>query len=291
MSLPGQFKKLFNRLARPLNLRLDSLTAEQAEASRLDVLERGGHFTGAVFPVLPSFSRCDPTPVFAAVAAAEERFARFAATPAGGEEYSLDNPYYTTPDAEVLHAMVQIHHPNLIVEIGSGNSTLLFRHAIKDAGLSTRLISIDPQPRRNVAQYADVSVVERVEATGAREWLDRLGPGDILFIDSSHEVKTGNDVVFLLLTVLPALPPGVIVHIHDIFLPYEYPRAWVIEEKWNWCEQYLVQALLQDSPPWEVLWAGHYLQRSRTDFSGHFRFWRDWDARSLWLKRTATARL
>jgi predicted O-methyltransferase YrrM len=286
MSLPGQLKSLLNRLGRPLNFQVQSLTAERAERARLAALERAGRFSGPVFPVPPAFARCEPAAVFAAVAKSVDRFAQFAAVPAGGEGYSLDNYYYTTPDAEVLYAMVQLHRPRLVVEVGSGNSTLLFRAAIKDAGLATQLVSIDPDPRRSVAQHADVSVRERVETAASRDWFARLQAGDILFIDSSHEIKTGNDVLFLLLNVLPTLAPGVLVHIHDIFLPRDYPRAWVVEERWGWAEQYLVQALLQDSTAWEVLWAGHYLQHTRPDFIAHFRFWRDWDARSLWLRRT-----
>lgn len=287
MSLAGRLKLLANRLGRPLNLRLDSLTAERAESVRLAELERDGRFTRPVFPVLPAFAASDPAPVFAAIAAAADRFARFAQPAPDARWFSLENYYYTTPDAEVLHAMVQLHHPRLVVEVGSGNSTLLFRQAVTDAGLAARIVSIDPEPRRDIVAQTDVAVRERVEAGGAREWFARLQAGDILFIDSSHEVKTGNDVLFLFLEVLPMLAPGVIVHIHDIFLPYEYPRAWVVDERWGWTEQYLVQALLQGSRHWDVIWAGHYLQRTRPDFIAHFRHWRGWDARSLWLRRTS----
>ncbi|HEY4246547.1 MAG TPA: class I SAM-dependent methyltransferase [Lacunisphaera sp.] len=290
MSLPGNAKHLFNRLARPFNVKLESLTAEKAESTRLAGLESEGHFSKAVFPLLPQFERCDPVAIFKAVASSADKLARFAPAAAEDGGFSLDNHYYTTPDAEVLYAMVQIHRPRLVVEIGSGNSTLLFRQAITDAGIATQVVSIDPEPRRNVAQHADLSVRERVEGAGALSWFAQLRANDILFIDSSHEIKTGNDVLFLLLKVIPTLAPGVIVHIHDIFLPYEYPRDWVIKQRWNWTEQYLVQALLQDSDRFDVLWAGHYLQRSRPDFISHFKSWRSWDARSLWLQRLAGAK-
>jgi len=287
MSFPGYAKQLLNRLLRPFNAKVDSLTAEAAAARRLAALEQDGHFSGPIFPVLPQFSRCDPSAIFEAVARSAPRFAEFAASPADSETFTLNNPYYTTPDAEVLHAIVQLHRPGLVVEIGSGNSTLLFRQAITDAGLTTRIVSIDPEPRRTVAQHADVNVRERVEQARSLEWFARLQANDILFIDSSHQVEAGNDVLYLLLTVLPNLAPGVLVHIHDIFLPHEYPRDWLVDFRWNWGEQYLVQALLQDSNRFEVLWAGHYLQKTRPDFSTHFRQWRSSDARSLWLRRTA----
>jgi len=287
MNFPGTAKHLLNRLLRPFNAKVDSLTAETTEARRLAALEQAGHFSGPIYPVLPQFQRCDPSAVFEAVARSAPRFAEFAASPPDGESFTLNNPYYTTPDAEVLHAIVQLHRPGLVVEIGSGNSTLLFRQAITDAGLATRIVSIDPEPRRAVAQHADVNVREQVEKAQSLEWFARLQANDILFIDSSHLVEAGNDVLFLLLTVLPTLAPGVLVHIHDIFLPYEYPREWLVTFRWKWGEQYLVQALLQDSNRFDVLWAGHYLQKTRPDFCSHFPQWRSSDARSLWLRRTA----
>lgn len=286
MSLTGDAKLFLNRLGRPFNVRLDSLTAEKAERKRLAALEQSGHFTRAIYPIPPSFERCDPSAIFSTIDRSTPRFAQFAAVPAGGDTFSLDNYYYTTPDAEVLYAIVQNHQPRLVVEVGSGNSTLLFRQAITDAGATTRLVSIDPEPRRTVAQHADVCVRERVEKAKSLEWFAQLQANDILFIDSSHEIKAGNDVLFLLLNVLPTLAPGVLVHIHDIFLPYEYPRDWLVEHRWNWGEQYLVQALLQDSAAFDVIWAGHYLQRTQPNFPTHFRHWRSWDARSLWLRRT-----
>lgn len=286
MSLPGNAKALFKRLARRFNVKLESLTAENTELARLAGLERTGHFSEPAFPLLPQFRHCDPTAILTVIDQVADRFARFAAAPATESGFSLDNHYYTTPDAEVLYAIVQMYRPRFVVEIGSGNSTLLFRQAITDADLSAQLVSIDPEPRRNVAKHADVSVRERVEGSGARDWFSKLQANDILFIDSSHEIKPGNDVLLLLLKIVPSLAPGVLVHIHDIFLPYEYPKEWVIKERWNWTEQYLVQALLQDSNRFEVLWAGYYLQRSRPDFISHFSSWRSWDARSLWLQCT-----
>ena len=85
------------------------------------------------------------------------------------------------------------------------------------------------------------------ETLGA-EHTDQLGAGDILFIDSSHTVRIGGDVVHLFCEVIPRLAPGVIVHVHDIYLPYEYPRAWVEQLRWYWAEQYLLQALLAGNP-------------------------------------------
>jgi hypothetical protein len=172
--------------------------------------------------------------------------------------------------------------PARIIEVGSGDSTFLFREAISDGAMDTELVSIDPFPRRAVEAASD-----RIIRTSGESALQELFTGfetnDILFIDSSHEVKSGNDVVTLGLTVLPRLNPGVVVHFHDILLPYEYPREWV--ELYGWTEQYLVQAMLQESNAFEVLWPGHYLQRTLPDFDSPFAHGRGVNATSLWPRR------
>lgn len=126
----------------------------------------------------------------------------------------------------------------------------------------------------------------QLESQEAKNELLTLEPGDFLFIDSSHEVKTGNDVVALLLNVLPSLQAGVLIHIHDIFLPYEYQKEWIIQNRWPWNEQYLVQAFLQGSEEYEVLLAGHYRQKTMPDFVKNFPLWLGKDASSLWLRKT-----
>lgn len=285
MSLTTHCRNAVNSLLAPTNIQIATLTAERTELRRLAGLELAGHFEKPVFPLLECFKNSDPVAIFNEMAKHGERFAQFATAPAGGERYSFDNDYYSSPDAEVLYAMVRVFRPERIIEVGSGNSTLLFRQGITDAQLKTRLVSIDPWPRREIAQHSDEVIAQRVEDMRDLSRFEMLNANDILFIDSSHELKPGNDVLFLLLHVLPVLRPGVIIHIHDIFLPFEYPRSWVVDWKRGWTEQYLVQALLQDSTQYEVLWAGHYLQRTLPDFSKHFAHGQDSCAKSLWLCR------
>jgi hypothetical protein len=170
------------------------------------------------------------------------------------------------------------------LEIGSGNSTRVMRQAIRDAGLHTRLVAVDPCPRVEIADFVDEQIAQPVERLPLERLAALLEPGALLFIDSSHEVKAGGDVPFLLLRLLPLLPPGVIVHIHDVFLPYEYPRRWVVEERYAWAEQYLVQAMLAYGERFEVLWAGQYAQRSTPDFAAHFPHATALSAQSLWLR-------
>ena len=113
----------------------------------------------------------------------------------------------------------------------------------------------------------------------------QLGAGDFLFVDSSHHIKAGNDVLFLFLNILPTLANGVIIHFHDIFLPYEYPTEWLITQRWNWTEQYLLQAILQESSRYQFLWAGYYLQQTLPGFNNSFRYWGGGSAKSVWLRR------
>jgi hypothetical protein len=285
MSLFTRVRSAANTMLAPLNMRTITLTAERAELKRLSGLEAAGRFEKPIFPVLKEFGDCNPSPLLAEVTKYQEIFGKFALAPRDGAQFSLDNDYFTSPDAEILYATVRRCQPLNIVEVGSGNSTLLFREAINDGQLNTRLVSIDPHPRREIARNSDEIILERVEHLSDLKRFAKLKANDILFIDSSHEIKTGNDVLFLFLQVLPSLLPGVLIHIHDIFLPYEYPRQWVVEKKWNWTEQYLIQALLQGSGKYDVLWPGHYLQRKLSDFNEQFVHWRGASAKSLWLHK------
>jgi hypothetical protein len=158
------------------------------------------------------------------------------------------------------------------------------RQATIDHHLTTRIVAIDPHPRVDVASYADEIHRLRVEELDAEQIASRLAPNDILFIDSSHVIGTGNDVPFLYFHVLPRLKPGVIVHIHDVFLPYEYPRDWVADFKWGFNEQALLNAVLVWSNAFQILWPGYFLQKSDPDFSALFPHW-DGRAQSCWLMK------
>ena len=126
-------------------------------------------------------------------------------------------------DAAAAYAIVRATRPRRIVEVGSGHSTRFLARAVADGKLDTRITAIDPQPRASIEslpiEWLRVPV-QRVAAFPA------LGPGDILFIDSTHQLKPGSDVDFLLNAVLPLLASGVRVHFHDIFLPDDYPADW-----------------------------------------------------------------
>ncbi|MDE1173403.1 MAG: class I SAM-dependent methyltransferase [Parvibaculaceae bacterium] len=139
-------------------------------------------------------------------------------------------------DALALYAMLRKHRPKVYMEIGSGMTTLFARQAVIDGGLSTKIISIDPEPRQSIDEVCD-SVIRVALETCDPEIFDQLEPGDFLFLDGSHRSFMNSDVTVFFIDVLPRLKPGVIVHIHDILLPYDYPDSF---KSWYWNEQYML---------------------------------------------------
>jgi Methyltransferase domain len=118
------------------------------------------------------------------------------------------------------------------------------------------------------------------------EFFSQLHSGDILFIDSSHTVRIGGDVNYLFLEVLPRLKPGVIVHVHDIFFPFDYRRDWVTDEFRFWSEQYLLQAFLTFNSTFEVLMANNYLSHYYEDaVKTAFPSLTSWGGGSFWMRR------
>ena len=286
MSVRSKVKCRVNQWLALVNLKIETRTADRAEMARLLNLEQNGHFGRRVVPLLPQIARCDPHSLLEALDTYREQTRRFARLGDSGK-YSFSNDYFTSPDAEIAYVLIRLLHPKRIVEVGSGNSTHLFREAITDGSLDTNLVSIDPSPRREVQSAANQVIRKRLEDVPSSELQDVLHANDILFIDSSHEIRSGNDVVNLFLNVLPNLRSGVVIHVHDIFLPFEYPREWVIQNTLNvnWTEQYLVQALLQGSNQFEVLWPGHFLQRTLPNLADHFGGALMGVAKSLWLRK------
>jgi predicted O-methyltransferase YrrM len=181
--------------------------------------------------------------------------------PAGWPEpvYDPGNDQFPPQDAAVLYGMLRLLAPARMVEVGCGWSTTVAARAIADGGVGTELVCVEPYPRAFLHEVSGIHQLrrERVEQTPL-EVFERLGRGDVLFIDSSHVVKTGSDVVHVFLQVLPRLRDGVVVHVHDVFIPLDYPRGWV-ERGFNWNEQYLLQAYLAGNARVRVLCANRWL--------------------------------
>jgi predicted O-methyltransferase YrrM len=191
--------------------------------------------------------------------------------------YCAQNASFGYSSGALLHAMIRHLAPRRVIEIGAGSSTLLIKAALACNGEGL-LTTIDPNPREHVSDLPERCevVVERVECTPLSRFKE-LDRNDLLFIDSSHVVKTGADVNFVYLDVLPRLRPGVVVHIHDIYLPYEYPKTYSARkagQRMFWTEQYLLQAFLTHNGSCEVLLAGYWLQRERPEvFGAAFPSW------------------
>jgi hypothetical protein len=177
-----------------------------------------------------------------------------------GGGFHLNNRLFDGTDALVAYCMVRQFQPRLIIEIGSGLSSLLLAQAAA-RNSSSNLTCIEPFPRELVRKgFPGLrSLIEKKVQDIDVEFFSQLESRDLLFIDSSHTVKIGGDVNYLFLEVLPRLNPGVIVHVHDIFLPFEYRRDWVMDEFRFWGEQYLLQAFLTFNSEFEVLMANRYL--------------------------------
>lgn len=179
--------------------------------------------------------------------------------------YDAGNDQFPPHDAGLLYAMVRHLAPRRMVEVGCGWSTTVTAAAIRDGELLTELTCVEPYPRPFLRGMGDVLTLreEKVEHTPVAVF-DALGPGDVLFIDSSHVVKTGSDVAHLFLQILPRLADGVVVHVHDIFLPEDYPQGWV-RAGFNWNEQYLLHAYLLGNERAHVVAMNHWLALRHPD--------------------------
>ena len=150
------------------------------------------------------------------------------------------NDWFPPLDGASLYGLIGVHAPRRYIEVGSGISTRFARRAIRDLGLGTKIISIDPHPHTTVDTLCDEVMRCRMEDV-PRDFWDRVEPDDMLFVDNSHRSFPNSDVTVFFSEVLPALPPGTIWGLHDILLPWDYPQAWN-QRFYN--EQYLLLAYL-----------------------------------------------
>lgn len=189
----------------------------------------------------------------------------FGEHPKVGMRYGFDNDYFSYGDGLVLYAMLRHHRPARVVEVGSGWSSALLldvNEQFFEGGMN--LTFIEPYPTRlnELLRPADrerAEILEQRLDEVPTEVFARLAPGDLLFIDSTHVSRIGSDVNRLFLDIVPELPAGVHIHIHDMFWPFEYPAEWVYAGR-AWNEAYLLRALLIGNPKLEITWFAHYLQ-------------------------------
>jgi hypothetical protein len=157
------------------------------------------------------------------------------------------NTQFSWLDARALFVLLHAWRPRRVIEVGSGYSSLLIADINRrwfDCAID--VTCIEPYPRRFLkSRISGLSrlIEDKVQRVPIEQFA-ALAAGDILFVDSSHVAKTGSDVNRIYFDILPALATGVHIHVHDIFLPHDYPQTWAVDENRSWNEQYLVQALL-----------------------------------------------
>jgi hypothetical protein len=195
--------------------------------------------------------------------------------------YNYNNGFFETIDAEIAYCLVRHYKPRRIVEVGGGYSSRVLAAALdlnlKLDGIRGELVTIDPYPDR-FPQKALSDRVHLIPKTVQDVDLDiflSLQSGDFLFLDSSHVVGIGSDVVREYLEIIPRVAGGVLIHAHDIFIPADYPREAVLHNLAFWSEQYLLQAMLMFSPQFEVLWGSSCMQsRATAELEDAFPHWR-----------------
>jgi predicted O-methyltransferase YrrM len=260
MAVSTQIRIAVNRLLRPARLQIGTTLLDDLESARFRALQSRGHWDSPRYDQGITLDHAKFSSFLAKVCTdCRDGYTALPQDPGeAGDGFYLRNGWFECVDAEMLYSVVRYFRPGRIIEVGSGFSTRLARKAISDGGLSTQITCIDPQPRAAVQAFADEHIASRVEALPASGIVERLVENDILFIDSSHEIVQGGDVPFLFLEVLPRLRPNVLIHVHDVFFPFDYPET-ILAQRWRWNEQYLVHAFLAYNTAFEILWPASYM--------------------------------
>ena len=206
-----------------------------------------------------------------------------------GSRYYLNNKYYSYTDGLILYSFLRHYKPKRVIEIGSGFSSALMLDTLDRFNLEMKLTFIEPYPNRlNSLLYetdrVKADIIERKLQEVPIEYFKILKGGDILFVDSTHVCKTGSDVNYVFFEILPILEPGVIVHIHDIFDSFEYPKQWIIQKR-SWNEAYLLRAFFMYNNSFRILLFPNFLHTRCPDaFTKMPLCYKDFGA-SLWFQK------
>ena len=207
--------------------------------------------------------------------------------------YHFDNKTYAHADGLVLFAMLMNYKPKRIIEVGSGfSSALMLDTNDKFLNNSINFTFIEPYPGMTLTKllrkedYANTAVRESMVQNVKPEIFSTLQENDILLIDNSHVSKTGSDVNYLMTEVLPTLNKGVLIHIHDIFYPFEYPQEWLFDLRLNWNEIYTVHNFLLFNNAFEIVFFSDFMQQKlkEENYPGLPLFLKDRPG-SLWLRK------
>ncbi len=187
-------------------------------------------------------------------------------TKQGSLKFYWNNGAFESGDAEYWYQIIRAIKPKRIFEVGSGNSTLMAVKAInknheEDLSYKCEHVCIEPYEMPWLEEVG-VSVIRKKVEEIELAFFSQLQENDILFIDSSHIIRPQGDVLFEYLELLPSLNKGVIVHVHDIFSPKNYPKEWLNDEVKFWNEQYLLEAFLSNNSSWNIIGALNFLHHN-----------------------------
>lgn len=186
------------------------------------------------------------------------------------KEFHFNNGFFERVDAEIAYSFVRRYKPKRIIEVGSGNTTLVLAAALQRniaEGHPAELTSIEPYPQPFLrAGFPGLTqLIQKPVQQVPLEVFQQLEANDILFIDSSHVVSMDSDVLYEILKILPNLAPGVVIHFHDIFTPLDYPEKFVMTNLCFWAEQYMLESFLAFNSAFRVLWAGSAMREFHPD--------------------------
>ena len=208
-----------------------------------------------------------------------------------GLRYYFENPNYSYSDAIIYFCMLRHAKPKRLIEIGSGFSSCVALDTNERffAG-KIDVTFIEPYPELLLSLLQDEDrartriLPNQLQTVDIGEF-ERLDAGDVLFVDSTHVSKIGSDVNYILFEILPCLKPGVFVHFHDIFFPFEYPKEWIYEGRaWNEC--YLLRAFLQYNRQFKIMFFNTYMERRFCEeFQKHMPLCLQNRGGSIWLQK------
>jgi hypothetical protein len=182
-------------------------------------------------------------------------FEKFPVRPSDEKTPAWENSFFPAFDTIMHYTLLAKYKPKKYIEIGSGNSTKLAAFCRTEENLDFTITCFDPHPRREIREIADEWVSLPIQSVPVERFKE-LQPNDIVFLDGSHVLHANSDVMWFFLEILPVIPKGVLVHIHDIFLPFDYPQ-WVCDRFFS--EQYMFAVCLLNSDHYQVIAPNYYL--------------------------------
>ncbi|MCX6303954.1 MAG: class I SAM-dependent methyltransferase [Bacteroidetes bacterium] len=205
--------------------------------------------------------------------------------------YYYNNPFFSYSDGAILYSFIMHFKPARIIEIGSGFSSALMLDAIHHLNRpQTRLTFIEPFPERlyelvTPGDQEKVTIFEKNLQQIDISCFEQLEENDILFIDSTHVAKTGSDLNYLVFEILPSLKKGVLVHFHDVFYPFEYPKDWVFGGR-SWNEIYILRSFLMFNDHFEIVLFPHFIYRKYREYFANMPECHAYGGASFWIRKT-----